>query len=246
MGGINDFTPSSPRAHPTISAQTCGLSSNTIHRDSPDIDYAGLRNPSEQKRDSRNAWRNQRRGGQGIISGFSQRAPTSGLTNRFSRPTELKTPPYLLTARIQTPRAMLGRLKKFWSHGACQVRSVTESDAKVKEIPTKIDWRLLTASSLDFQKGIFGFVPGAEAVIPAAAKAVECARKKHYQIIHVGLGFSPGQPEFSVVDSPFKRVKQNNLFVKGTPSAEFPQSQSPAKLEETGGLQAKSGRVFGE
>jgi nicotinamidase-related amidase len=37
----------------------------------------------------------------------------------------------------------------------------------------------------------------------------------------VGLGFSEGHPEISEVESPFKRVKQNNLFVKGTPSAEF-------------------------
>lgn len=75
--------------------------------------------------------------------------------------------------------------------------------------------------SLDFQKGIFGFIPGAEAVVANASKAVEFARKKPYLIIHVGLGFSQGHPEIPDFDSPMKSVKQNNLFVKGTPSAEF-------------------------
>jgi nicotinamidase-related amidase len=73
--------------------------------------------------------------------------------------------------------------------------------------------------TLDCQMGIFGFVPGAEAVIPVAARAVEFARTQSFQIIHVGLGFAAGHPEISEVDSPFKKVKQNNLFVKGTPSA---------------------------
>src|SRR3984957_11264463 len=85
----------------------------------------------------------------------------------------------------------------------------------------KLDPKKTALLTLDLQKGIFGFVPDAAAVIPAAAKAVELGRKKHYQIIHVGLGFSPGHPEISDVESPFKRVKQNNLFVIGTPSAEF-------------------------
>jgi nicotinamidase-related amidase len=49
--------------------------------------------------------------------------------------------------------------------------------------------------TLDFQKGILGLVSGAEAAIPPAAKAVEFARKKQFQIIHVGLGFAEGHPE---------------------------------------------------
>jgi nicotinamidase-related amidase len=85
----------------------------------------------------------------------------------------------------------------------------------------KLDPKKTALLTLDFQKGIFGFVPGAEAVIPNAAKAVEFARKQTFQIIHVGLGFAEGHPEISDVESPFKRVKQNNVFVKGTPSAEF-------------------------
>jgi len=75
--------------------------------------------------------------------------------------------------------------------------------------------------TLDFQMGILGFVPGAEAIIPNAAKAVEFARKKQYHIIHVGLGFSEGHPEIPDTDSPLQRVKQSNLFVKGTASAGF-------------------------
>ncbi len=75
--------------------------------------------------------------------------------------------------------------------------------------------------TLDCQKGIFGFVPGAEAIVPTAAKAVEFARRQQFLIIHVGLGFAEGHPEISEVESRFQRVKQGNLFVIGTPSAEF-------------------------
>jgi nicotinamidase-related amidase len=46
-------------------------------------------------------------------------------------------------------------------------------------------------------------------------------RQKQFLIIHVGLGFSAGHPEIPDTESRFKRAKDNNLFVKGTPSAEF-------------------------
>src|ERR1700684_3791172 len=85
----------------------------------------------------------------------------------------------------------------------------------------KLDPKKTALLTLDLQKGIFGFVPGAEAIIPNASKVVEFARKKQFQIIHVGLGFSQGHPELPDTDGPLKRIKQNNLFVKGTPSAEF-------------------------
>jgi nicotinamidase-related amidase len=85
----------------------------------------------------------------------------------------------------------------------------------------KLDPKKTALLTLDFQKGIFGFVPGAEAVVPQAAKAVQFARNKHYMIIHVGLGFAEGHPEIPDTESRFKKVKENNLFVKGTPSAEF-------------------------
>ena len=84
-----------------------------------------------------------------------------------------------------------------------------------------LDPRKTALLTLDFQKGIFGIAPGAEAIVPAASRAVEFARKKDYLIIHVGLGFSAGHPEIPDTESRFKRVKDNNLFVKGSPSAEF-------------------------
>ena len=62
---------------------------------------------------------------------------------------------------------------------------------------------------------------GYESIILNASKIVEFARKKNYQLIHVGLGFSEGHPEVADLDTPFLRVKQNNLFVKGSSSAEF-------------------------
>jgi nicotinamidase-related amidase len=85
----------------------------------------------------------------------------------------------------------------------------------------KLDPKKTALLTLDFQKGIFGFVAAAEAVVPAAAKAVEFARKQQFHIIHVGLGFSAGHPEIPDTESRFKRVKDDNLFVIGTPSAEF-------------------------
>jgi len=85
----------------------------------------------------------------------------------------------------------------------------------------KLDPQKTALLTLDFQKGIFGFVPGAEAVVPAAAKAVEFARQAGYRVIHVGIGFAEGHPEIPDINASFKRVKDNNLFVKGTPSAEF-------------------------
>jgi nicotinamidase-related amidase len=85
----------------------------------------------------------------------------------------------------------------------------------------KLDPKKTALLTLDFQMGILGFVPGAAAIIPNAARAVEFARKQQYLLIHVGLGFAGGHPEISDVESRFKMVKENNLFVKGTPSAEF-------------------------
>jgi nicotinamidase-related amidase len=85
----------------------------------------------------------------------------------------------------------------------------------------KLDASKTAMLTLDLQNGIFGFAPAAETVIPKAAKAVEFGRKKNYLLIHVGLGFAPGHPEIPPGESRFQMVKQNNLFVIGTPSADF-------------------------
>ena len=85
----------------------------------------------------------------------------------------------------------------------------------------KLDPKKTALLTLDLQKGILGFVPGAEVIIPNASKAVTFARGAQFLIIHVGLGFSEGHPEIPDTESRFQRIKQNNLFVKGTPSAEF-------------------------
>lgn len=75
--------------------------------------------------------------------------------------------------------------------------------------------------TLDFQKGVFGFVPGAEAAVPRAAEAVALVRTKGWLLIHVGLGFSPGHPEVKANDTPFAQLKQNGMFVQGSESAAF-------------------------
>lgn len=84
----------------------------------------------------------------------------------------------------------------------------------------KLDPKTTAVLTLDFQKGILGMVPGSDSVIETAAKVVACARKNKFLLIHVGLGFNEGHPEIPE-HAGFSQIKQNNLFVKGTPSAEF-------------------------
>jgi nicotinamidase-related amidase len=84
----------------------------------------------------------------------------------------------------------------------------------------KLDPKKTAMLTLDFQQGILGMVTGATTVVSQAARAAEFARQQKYRLIHVGVGFSEGHPEISN-HSRFKMVKENNLFVKGTPSAEF-------------------------
>ena len=85
----------------------------------------------------------------------------------------------------------------------------------------KLDPKKTAMLTLDLQQGILGFAAEAASIIPAAAKAVEFARKANFKIIHVGLGFEEGHPEIPDTNARFKMVKDNNMFVKGTPSAEF-------------------------
>ena len=85
----------------------------------------------------------------------------------------------------------------------------------------KLDPQKTAFLTLDLQKGIFGLVADSERVMSVAAKAVGFARQNQFRVIHVGLGFSEGHPEIPDFESPFLRFKQNNLFVKGTPSVEF-------------------------
>jgi nicotinamidase-related amidase len=95
----------------------------------------------------------------------------------------------------------------------------------------KLDPQKTALLTLDLQQGIFGFLPGAEAIVPNAAKAVEAGRKFGFRIIHVGLGFAEGHPEIPDTQERFKRIKDANLFVKGSPSAEFhPDVYKPGDL----------------
>ena len=84
-----------------------------------------------------------------------------------------------------------------------------------------LETRKTALLTLDFQAGILERAPGAAAILPAAARAVELARRKPFLIIHVGLGFSPGHPEIAESNSLFARMKGSDRFVKGSPSAEF-------------------------
>ena len=85
----------------------------------------------------------------------------------------------------------------------------------------KLDPSKTALLTLDLQQGILAMGDGYDSVIPNASKLVEFARAKQYLLIHIGLGFSEGHPEISDADTPFLQAKQNNLFAKGSPSAEF-------------------------
>ena len=85
----------------------------------------------------------------------------------------------------------------------------------------KLDPKKTAMLTLDFQSGILGMVSGSETVVANASKAVEFARKKQFKIIHVGLGFTDGHPEIPDHHSRFAKVKENKLFLIGSPSAEF-------------------------
>jgi nicotinamidase-related amidase len=83
----------------------------------------------------------------------------------------------------------------------------------------KLDPKKTAVLSLDVQNGIFGFVPGAEAMIPHGALVMETARKGGFTVMHVGIGFEPGYPEISPTNKRFAMMKEKNIFVKGTDSS---------------------------
>lgn len=85
----------------------------------------------------------------------------------------------------------------------------------------KLDSARTAVLTLDFQRGVLANAPGCESALSNASRAVEFARKNHFLIIHVGLGFSEGHPEIPDFPSPLLLAKQKNLFVIRTPSAEF-------------------------
>lgn len=84
----------------------------------------------------------------------------------------------------------------------------------------KLDSSKTALLTLDVQKGVLSFVPGAEAILPNCARALEAARKNKFLILHVGIGFEPGYPEVGPKASTFLMVKERGLFVKGSESAE--------------------------
>jgi nicotinamidase-related amidase len=95
------------------------------------------------------------------------------------------------------------------------------SNPNPRRSPMKLDPTTTAMLTLDLQHGILSMLPDAQAVLAPAKKAVSFARAQGMLLIHVGLGFSEGHPEIPDAESPMARVKQNNLFVKGTPSAAF-------------------------
>jgi nicotinamidase-related amidase len=85
--------------------------------------------------------------------------------------------------------------------------------------------------TLDLQAGIIEMIPGSDAVLAAAAKAVQAARQAGFLIIHVGLGFAEGYPEIGPPGAPMERIRQGGRFVIGTPSAEIhPAVKRPGEL----------------
>ena len=92
----------------------------------------------------------------------------------------------------------------------------------------KLDPKKTALLTLDLQKGILGFVPGAEAMIPNASKAVTFARGAQFLIIHVGLGFSEGHPEIPDTESRLPANQAEQSFRKGDTLGRVPQLRRPA------------------
>jgi nicotinamidase-related amidase len=91
----------------------------------------------------------------------------------------------------------------------------------MKGAKIKMDPHKTAVLSLDIQEGIFGFVPGATAMLPKAAQVVEAARKGGFHLFHVGIGFEPGYPEIAPTNKRFMMVKERGLFAKGSDSAKI-------------------------
>ena len=83
----------------------------------------------------------------------------------------------------------------------------------------KLDPKKTAVLSLDVQNGIFGLVPGAEAMLPHAALVMETARKSGFTIMHVGIGFELGYPEISPNNKRFTTMKEKGIFIKGSDSS---------------------------
>jgi nicotinamidase-related amidase len=94
----------------------------------------------------------------------------------------------------------------------------------------KLEAKKTAVLGMDLQEGIFGLLPDAAAALPAAARAMETARKAGAPILHVGLGFEPGYPEISPTHPRFGMIKDKGLFLKGSDSAKFhPQVFKPGE-----------------
>ncbi|HTA75871.1 MAG TPA: isochorismatase family cysteine hydrolase [bacterium] len=85
----------------------------------------------------------------------------------------------------------------------------------------KLDPKTTAVLTLDIQEGLLGSVPGADLILPNAAKVVETARKGGFHLFHVGIGFEPGYPEISQKNKRFAAVKERGVFVKGSDTAKF-------------------------
>lgn len=84
-----------------------------------------------------------------------------------------------------------------------------------------LDPKKTACLTLDMQQGIFQILPGSESILPQAEKVIAFARKQGIPVIHVGLGFREGYPEVAPTAGFGAMLRQRNLFIKGTPSAEF-------------------------
>jgi nicotinamidase-related amidase len=85
----------------------------------------------------------------------------------------------------------------------------------------KFDSKTTAVLTLDIQEGLLGTVPGADVILPQAAKVVDLARKDGFLLLHVGLGFEQGYPEISLKNKRFAAVKERGVFLKGSDTAKF-------------------------
>jgi len=61
---------------------------------------------------------------------------------------------------------------------------------------------------MDMQVGIIGMLPGAEALLVKAAKAIATARERNIPVIYVVVSFRQGAPEISMNNKSFSATKE--------------------------------------
>ena len=79
-----------------------------------------------------------------------------------------------------------------------------------------MDPKTTVVLTLDIQQGLLDLAPDAQVVVPAAREVTRFGRRRGMLIVHVGLGFEPGYPEIPAKSPLWGKLRDLELFVKGS------------------------------